>query len=662
MIKQFLPAIKLSLRYRWSISGAVICSLIVAVLCVASITTVFPIVESVFQKKTIATWIVEEVTDSEARITRLTGEIESIETQLNLATDANEQVNLRDEIDRRSGNIGTAHETIDFYATISPWVENYAPKTPWGTLIAAMVWLLVAAALKGIFLIIGALFVSRISNGTARDMRRIYYRKALEMDQVRFDQMGTSNILTHLSHNMMLISSGLAILYGKSIREPLKIISCLSVAAFISWPLLLISLTLMPVGAWVVHRLARGMKNATRREVLGMADIFDTLIETLSSIKTVRIFNRESTERKRFKANAEMLYRMSMRMRFYDALVQPITELLGIVSITLAILAGGWLALSSDATLFGNTLNHEPMSPAKLMLFFAMLAGASDPARKLTEIVNVLVRGGTACETLVKIYDIKPCVTAPDKPLSIPQHSEKIEFDNVVFAYQPQQLVLKNVSLTIPYGQTLAIVGENGCGKSTLVNLLARFYDPRVGRILIDGIDIRQTNPRKLRRQMAWVTQDSHLFIGSVLENIGYGLRGATQAQILNAAKLAQVDNYIDQLANGYETDIGEGGRNLSAGQRQRVALARAILADPRILILDEATSQLDGHTEQLVHESLRSFIKARTTIIITHRLSTISLADRVIVMDRGRIVSDSTPEDAVQSSKEFKHLFAKSA
>ena len=525
-----------------------------------------------------------------------------------------------------------------------------------------MIWLLVAATLKGIFLIIGALFVSRIANGTARDMRRIYYRKALEMDQFRFDQMGTSNILTHLSHNMMLISSGLAILYGKSIREPIKIVTFLTAAAFISLPLLLISLTLMPAGAWVVHRLAKGMKNATKREVLGMADIFDTLIETLSSIKTVRIFNRESTERKRFKANAEMLYRMSMRMRFYDALVQPITELLGIISITLAILAGGWLALGSDATLFGFTLHEKPLSPSQLMLFFAMLAAASDPARKLTEIVNVLVRGGTACETLVTVYDVEPRVTAPDKPVAIRQHSQQIEFDNVTFAYQPRQPVIQKLGLTIPYGQTLAIVGENGCGKSTLVNLLARFYDPHVGRILIDGVDIRQTNPRKLRRQMAWVTQDSHLFIGTVLENIGYGLRGATKEQILNAAKLAQVDNYIDQLADGYETDIGEGGRNLSAGQRQRVALARAILADPKILILDEATSQLDGHTEQLVHDSLRPFIKSRTTIIITHRLSTISLADRVIVMDRGRIVSDSTPDDALQSSKEFKYLFAKSA
>jgi ATP-binding cassette subfamily B protein/subfamily B ATP-binding cassette protein MsbA len=617
-------------------------------------------VESVFQKKTFSTWIAEEITNARARQVKLADESAVLETQLAATTDVRERSLIEQELEQKSGYQTAEHKAVEWYEWIRPSVERYAPKSPFGTLVAAMVWLLIASALKGVFLILGSLFVARIANGTARDMRRIYYRKALEMDQLKFDRMGTSSILTHLSHNMMLISGGLTMLYGKSIREPLKMFTCLLVAAWISLPLLLISLALVPLGAWVVHRLASGMKNATRREVLGMADIFDTLIETLSSIKTVRMFNRESTERKRFKANSEMLYRMAMRMRFFDAMVHPITELLGIVSITLAILAGAWLTLSGELTLLGITISNRPLSPAKLMLFYGMLAGASDPARKLSEIVNVLVRGGTACESLVRSYDSIPTVTAPAVPLSVPEHSVEIELDNVLFAYQPKQPVLKNISLKIPFRQTLAIVGENGCGKSTLINLLARFYDPNVGRILVDGVDIRQMNPKKLRRQMAWVTQESNLFRGTVWENIAYGLRNASREQVLNAVHLAQVDKFLDQLPLGLDSDVGEGGNSLSAGQRQRVALARAILADPRILILDEATSQLDGHTEQLVHRSLGPFIKSRTTLIITHRLSTISLADRVIVMDKGKIVSDSTPDQAIQSSTQFNHLFAK--
>ncbi len=661
-MRHFLPAIKLSLHYRWSMTGAFVCSVMVALMCTASITTVYPIVESVFQKKTFASWVAEEISEAASRERSLNAQIDALHQQIAKTDEPGARSALESELDQKAGFLKAEQRAAKFYQRVKPWIDKYAPATPFGTLVAAMVWLLVASVFKGFFLIVGSLFVARICNGTARDMRRIYYRKALELDQARLDRMGTSNILTHLSHNMTLVSSGLMMLYGKSIREPLKMLGCLAVAAWISFPLLLISLAMLPVGAWVVHRLARGMKNATRREVLGMADIFDTLIETLSAIKTVRMFNRESTERKRFKENANMLYRMGMRMRFYDSMVHPVTELLGILSITLAILAGAWLALSGSQTLLGITISDRPLSPGKLMLFYAMLAGASDPARKLSEIVNVLVRGGTACEALVNQYDVAPRVAAPANPVPVPLHSSEIRFENVTFAYLPNQPVIRGLSLAIPWRQTIAIVGENGCGKSTLINLLARFYDPHIGRILIDNVDIRMTNPRKLRRQLAWVTQESRLFQGSVWDNIAYGRRGATREQILEAARLARVDSIVDQLPDGYETEVGEAGNQLSAGQRQRVALARAIVADPRIMILDEATSQLDGHTETLVHESLKPFLAERTTMIITHRRSTIGLADRVIVMDRGQIVSDDIPENAEASSSQFNHLFAKSA
>lgn len=661
-MKHFLPAIKLSLRYRWSIAGAVLCSMMVALMCTASITTVYPVVESVFQQKTFSTWVVEELQEARQRHTQLESEIADIDLELESASDERQRRVLLGEREQKTGFLTAEQRAINWYTWIRPTIDRYAPTTPFGTLVLAMGWLLVASVLKGLFMIVGALFVARIANGTARDMRRIYYRKALELDQIRIDRLGTSNILTHLSHNMILVSGGLQMLYGKSIREPLKMITCLAVAAWISLPLLLISLALVPLGGWIIHRLATGMKNATRREVLGMSDIFDTLIETLSSLKTVRIFNRESTERRRFKANAEMLYRMAMRMRFYDALVHPITELLGIVSIAIGILAGAWLALSGEQTLLGITISERPLSPGKLMLFYAMLAGASDPARKMSAIVNVLVRGGTACESLVICYDTEARVTAPEHPVPIPAHQDKLVFDNVVFAYQPKQPVVNNVSLEIPWRQTVAIVGENGCGKSTLVNLLARFYDPHVGRILVDGVNIRHAKPRALRRQMAWVTQESHLFQGTVRENICYGNPDASEEAFREAARLAQVDSFVDQLPDGYASEVGECGKNLSAGQRQRVALARAIVADPRILILDEATSQMDGSTEQRLHQSLGPFIKSRTTILITHRLSTINLADRVIVMDKGRVVSDSTPDQARHHCSEFNHLFAKSA
>lgn len=545
---------------------------------------------------------------------------------------------------------------------MKPLIDRYAPNKPFNTLVVAMIWLLGTSILKGILLVLSAILVARVANRTVWDMRRIYYLKALELDQSRIDQMGTAMMMTHLSNNMNMVSGGLRVLYGKSLREPFKMITCLIGAAMISLPLLMISLVVVPAGAILISSISRRMKKSVQTELGGIAEVFQTLIETLSWLKTVRMFNRESTERKRFKHNAGVMYRMSMRISLYDSLLRPITEILGIIAIALSILAGSYLVLNQTTTLFGFQILDRPLKPSMLVLFYTMLAGASDPARKMSEIVNVLVRGGTACENLLNCYDTAPTIKTPDHPIPVPNHCESIEFQNVSFFYNQKQPVLQDVHLSVPFGQTLAIVGGNGSGKSTLMNLVARFYDAKSGAVLLDGCDIRRMNPKRLRRQIAWVTQQSVLFRGTVWENIAYGSRTATEDEIRKAAELARVTDFLPKLEHGFDTHIGDNGTQLSAGQRQRVALARAILADPRILILDEATSQMDGQTESLIHDSLRSFIQNRTTFIVTHRGSSLKLADRVVVMEHGKIVHDDTVNNARNESEHFQFLFAKSA
>ena len=461
---------------------------------------------------------------------------------------------------------------------------------------------------------------------------------------------------------MSMVSGGLSVLYGKSLREPFKMITCLISAAMISTGLLLISLIVIPAGAYVVHSISRRMKKSVQRELGGIAEAFQTLIETLSWLKTVRIFNREGTERRRFKENAGVMYNMSMRIAMYDSLLRPTTEVLGIFSIALSILAGSYLVLNQTTHLFGIQILERPIKPGMLIWFYGLLAGASDPARKMSEIVNVLVRGDTACENLKKSYDVQPTIKAPEHPVPVPEHCESIEFQNVSFRYNQKQPVLNDVSLTVPFGQTIAIVGGNGCGKSTLMNLLPRFYDPNAGNVLLDGVNLRDVNPKRLRRQIAWVTQQSVLFKGSVKDNIAYGARNATDEQIERAVEIARVADFLPHLKDGIDTQVGDNGSQLSAGQRQRVALARAVLANPRILILDEATSQMDGNTESLIHDSLNEFIVSRTTFVVTHRSSSLKLADRVIVMEQGQIVHDDTVNGARTSSSEFQQLFAKSA
>ena len=660
-MKHFTRAIWLSLKYKWTIVGSVISSLGIALLWGASITTVFPVVKIVLEGDTAQVWIDEEIADARNQKDKVSAAIAQLQAQQKAAT-GDQAREIRTQLDLKRSRLDAEEKALARYEWIKPYVDRYAPRNPFNTLVVAMVWLLATSILKGCLLVLSTILVSRVANRTVMDMRRSYYRKALELDQKKIETLGTSTMMTHLSNNMSMISSGLRVLYGKSLREPFKMITCLVGAAMISLPLLMISLVVVPAGALVINGIARRMKRSVQSELGGMAETFQTLIETLSWLKTVRIFNRESTERKRFKHNAALLYRMSMRISMYDSLLRPITEILGIIAIALSILAGSYLVLNQTTTLFGIQILSRPMKPSMLVLFYTMLAGASDPARKMSEIVNVLVRGGTACQNLLNAYDSGTTIATPENPAPVPLHAKSIEFKDVSFHYNANQPVLSDFDLEVPFGQTLAIVGGNGCGKSTLMNLLARFYDPNQGQVLVDGVDIRQMNPKRLRRQIAWVTQQSVLFSGSVWDNIAYGSKSATDAQIERAAEMAHVTDFLPKLKNGIKTQVGDNGSQLSAGQRQRVALARAMLANPRILILDEATSQMDGNTESLIHDSLSEFLEGRTTFIVTHRISSLKLADRVIVMENGVVVHDDSVGNTKDSSTHFQYLFAKSA
>ena len=663
-MKSFLTIVIYSLRYKWSIAGATIAALLIAILWGASISTVYPVVEIVLDGKTGNIWLTEEIDKAEQQIDRLQQEVEQLQQQQldRLDLDVNEQIVLQHRIERNQSRITAERKALEWYQRMEPFFQKHAPQSPYGTLLMAIGWLLATSLIKGCLLIISTQLVARVAHRTVSDLRRIYYRKALEMDQHRIDELGTSSLMTHLSHNMLLISAGLQAFWGRMIREPLKMITCLIAAAWISLPLLLITLATAPLGALIIRFLTQRMKKSTGRELEGMSGIFQTLIETFNSIKTVRIFNRESTERKRFKKNADSLYRISLRISFYDSLLRPITEMLGIIAISLAVLAGAWLVLNQQTDLFGFRISERPLTPGKLLLFFTMLAGASDPARKMSEVINQLVRGGMVSDILLNTFDTQPKVTANQPGQRLPRHQQSIRFENVTFGYQSNQPIIEHLDLTVPFGQTVAIVGPNGCGKSTLMNLLARFYDPVKGKILVDEVDIRQVNPKKLRQQIAWVTQESSLFKGTIEDNIRYGNPHAKNVDFERALDIALINDIIKDKPQGLATRVGDEGRQLSAGQRQRVALARAILADPTILILDEATSQIDGHSESLLHRGLESFIKTRTTFIVTHRASSLKLADRVLMMDHGIIVFDGEPHEAWENSVQFNGLFTRTA
>jgi ATP-binding cassette subfamily B protein/subfamily B ATP-binding cassette protein MsbA len=335
-----------------------------------------------------------------------------------------------------------------------------------------------------------------------------------------------------------------------------------------------------------------------------------------------------------------------MRIAVVDALVKPVTEVMGITIICLAILSGAYLVPSGETHLLGIKMCDQPLSLSALLAFYGALAGVSDPARRLTEVFGKLQRAAAASDRVYQLLDREPRVCNPPHPRPLVRHHRELVLDAVSFRYSSGPNVLEGIDLRIPYGETVAIVGPNGCGKSTLANLIPRFFDPTSGRVLLDGVDLRDVRLRSLRHQIGLVTQETLLFDDTVLNNIRYGCPRATREQVIEAARQAHAHKFIEQkLDCGYETVVGQSGGRLSGGQRQRIALARAILRDPAILILDEATSQIDLESEQLIHKVLEQFIRHRTTVIITHRLATLALADRIVVMNSGRIADVGTHE-----------------
>jgi ATP-binding cassette subfamily B protein/subfamily B ATP-binding cassette protein MsbA len=323
-----------------------------------------------------------------------------------------------------------------------------------------------------------------------------------------------------------------------------------------------------------------------------------------------------------------------------------------------ALIGGAYLVLNQETHILGIKMCERPLSIPALLCFYGLLIGTSDPARKLADVFNSIQGGVAASDRIYSMLDRQPSVADPVDPQPLPRHHHHLVFEHVDFHYNPDQPVLRDIDFRIPNGETLCIVGPNGCGKTTLIDLLPRFHDPISGSVKLDDVDLRHVRLRELRRVVGMVTQQTLLFDDTVYNNIRYGSVSATRDEVLAAAAKAHAHRFIeDKLDNGYDTVVGPGGNRLSGGQRQRIALARVILRDPEILILDEATSQIDIESEQQIHLALQDFVCDRTAIIITHRLSTLELADRILVLDKGRIADIGTHDQLIRRCQIYRRL-----
>jgi ATP-binding cassette subfamily B protein/subfamily B ATP-binding cassette protein MsbA len=489
-------------------------------------------------------------------------------------------------------------------------------------------------------------------------VRAFFYRRALHLDLDEFGDSGSAELTSRITNDVSQLNGGINTLLGKIIREPLKLIVCFAGAAFICWRLLLLIMVVAPLLAFISQRLSKLIRKASRRVMSEMSQMFGMLNDSFAGIRLVKIYNTQAAERAKFQTGLEAYYQRSMRMAFYTTLARNTSEFLGTVIVCLGIVAGGYLVINQKTHLLGIRMCLHPLEVGQILLFFGFLIGASDPARKLSEVWSDLQRGIAASERVYEVIDRPVRVRNPKEAVTLRRPHQLISFEDVEFSYPSGPQVLQGINLTIRHGETIALVGPNGCGKSTLVSLLCRFDDPQRGEVKLDGVPLNQMRFRDIRKRIGLVSQRTTMFEDTIANNIAYGCHSASRERIIRAAKLAYADDFIrNKTPDGYETLLGNARTRLSGGQMQRLALARAILRDPDILILDEATSQIDTESEHLINQALASFLKGRTGILITHRPSSLMLADRVIVMQDGQIAAEGKHEELLATDRFYQSL-----
>ena len=515
------------------------------------------------------------------------------------------------------------------------------------TLQVLCVSILIIFLLKNIFFYLKNITLTIVQFRLITELRNKLYIHFHKLSLSFFNQHKSGELTSIVVNDVANMRQALTIGFQRIFVEPINIIAFTALLFIISWKLALIAITIIPLAGLVIVNISRSIRRKSRRTAVKIAGITNIITETLTSMRVVKAFAMEDYEVDRFSNETRNYYNLIFRRARLRSLAPPITETMGVIIGVALLWVGGT-----------EVLNAQGLTSEDFIRFILIMFSGLQPIRSLSNVFAEIQVGAASAERVFVILDNQPTIVDEFDAVIIDTFEDKIQINDVSFKYESDDTVLKNISFEIEKGSAVALVGSSGSGKSTLADLIPRFYDVNQGSIEIDGQDIRHVTLNSLRRLMGIVTQETILFNDTIKANIAYGQKDVNDKQVIAAATAANALEFIEEFPEGLDTVIGEKGVKLSGGQRQRLAIARAIMKNPPILILDEATSALDTESERLVQEALGTLMTDRTVLVIAHRLSTVTNADKIIVLEKGQIKEMGTHKELIQKNGHYSNLY----
>ncbi|GEQ85954.1 antibiotic ABC transporter ATP-binding protein [Patiriisocius marinistellae] len=499
--------------------------------------------------------------------------------------------------------------------------------------------------LKNLFGYLAMYFISFLRNGVIKDLRNDLYEKTVDLPVSFYSEKRKGDSIARITNDVFEIQHSFLSILELIVREPLMILFAIGAMLLISAKLTLFVFIFIPISGVVISIISKSLKKHSDKVQEEQGVFLSILEETLGGLKIIKGFNAEKIFSSKFKDSTTRLFKSSNTLLNRQNLASPTSEFLGIVTIAILLWYGGQMVLV-----------EKTLEPEAFLVYMALAYQILTPAKAISKANSSIKRGNSAADRILEILETESAIKDKADAIIKDGFNEKVLIDNISFKYE-DEWVLRNFSLNVPKGHTVALVGQSGSGKSTIANLVTRFYDVNEGRILIDDTDIKDITQHSLRNLLGLVTQDSILFNDTIKQNLRIGKENATDAEIIDALKIANAWEFVKDLPLGIETNIGDSGNKLSGGQKQRLSIARAVLKNPPIMILDEATSALDTESERLVQDALENMMKNRTSIVIAHRLSTIQNADTIVVLSKGEIVEQGKHHELLEKRGTYFNL-----